>query len=330
MTDDLDPWGGIEEPQSPNLEALRRVGVESQIDFYHGKAFGGRYFLRLLVGGYSASGVTLPKLRNMEIALSSNAKGSELTVTLVEPNSLEMFRAFCADLVSSTRFITRKDAASALPAVVNRIHRWQNLLEEGQRRVLSASQQLGLFGELVALRDLFLTRVDPDVALSAWQGPTGSEQDFQFQDWLFEVKSQMISSDKRLQISSEHQLDLVSGPIALLHQVFSTSRKDQALTLRALVQQTRADILKASPHAARLFDARMLQAGYEPLAEYDIESFLLTSRDLYEVSCAFPRLVASDLPVGLTNVRYSVSVEACSPFLCQLDELMSRAFRAGS
>ena len=328
MASELDPWDNVEAPQSRNLEVLRRVGSENEIDFYHGKLFSGRYFLRLLVDGQAPPTVTIAKLRDIEIALHSNPDRTELTITLIREDSLEVFRAFCADLVSSTRFLTRTESARALPTVLARIHKWQSLFTRGQSGVLSASEQLGLFGELIVLRDVFLTRVDPFSALSAWQGPMGAEQDFQFQEWLFEVKSQMVTSDKQLHISSEHQLDIVSGNIALFHQVFATSEQPEARTLLALANEVRLTILRISPHAANLLDARLIQVGYEPLPDYDLENLLLTSRNAYEVKADFPRVCASDLSPGLSHVRYRLSLEACSPFRIEAQELLSRAFHA--
>ena len=136
---------------------------------------------------------------------------SELTVTLTSPDYLELFRALCADLISSARFMNRADEVHALSALVARILRWQGLLKGKRGGVLDAGEQLGLFGELVILRDIFLAHTDAFSALSAWRGPSGAEQDFQFAGWLFEVKSQLASSDRLIRISSAHQLDLVSG-----------------------------------------------------------------------------------------------------------------------
>ena len=329
MASELDPWDNIEAPPSLHLEVLRRVGSENEIDFYHGKLFGGQHFLRLLVDGQVPPTITIPKLRDIEIALHSTPDRSELTITLMKEDSLEVFRAFCADLVSSTRFLARSESARALRTVVGRIHKWKDLFARGGLGLLSASEQLGLFGELVVLRDLFLTRVDPFSALSAWQGPMGAEQDFQFQEWLFEVKSQMVSSDKQIDISSEHQLDLVSGNIALFHQVFSTSQEPEARTLMALADDVRLTISRTSPHAANLLEARLIQVGYEPLPDYDAESLRLATRNAYEVKADFPRVCASDLSPGLSHVRYRLSLEACSPFRIEAKELLSRAFHGG-
>ena len=331
MASDIDQWREIDEPSSSDREILRRVGPEHELDFYRGRLFGGGYFLRLVVDLEPPSQLVLPKLSNITITLCSGLGGrSELTVTLTSPDYLELFRALCADLISSTRFMKRVDEGHALSTVVARILRWQGLLRGKRGGVLDSGEQLGLFGELVILRDIFLAHTDAFSALSAWQGPSRAEQDFQFAGWLFEVKSQMMSSDRLIRISSAHQLDLVSGNIGLFHQVFSTS--DEAAgdgrTLRQLVDEIRQLVLDASPAAVDLLQARLMEAGYEPLEEYDVQRLVLTGRRAYEVTENFPRISASDLRTGVSNVRYDLSPEACSAFQMEEEELLGRAFDA--
>ena len=132
----------------------------------------------------------------------------------------------------------------------------------------------------MVLRDIFLAHTDAFSALSAWRGPSGAEQDFQFAGWLFEVKSQMATSDKLIQVSSAHQLDLVSGNIALLHQVFGISdgAAEAGCTLREMVDYIRRLVVDSSPAAADLLHARLMEAGYEPLDEYDVLKLVLNRR----------------------------------------------------
>ena len=331
MASDIDQWREIDEPTSPDREILRRVGPEHDLDFYRGRLFGGGYFLRLVVDSEPPSQLVLPSLSNITITLHSGLGGrSELTVTLTSPDYLELFRALCADLISSARFMKRADEGHALSAVVARILRWQGLLTGKRGGVLDAGEQLGLFGELVILRDIFLTRTDGFSAMSAWRGPSGAEQDFQFAGWLFEVKSQMASSDRLIRISSAHQLDLVSGNIGLFHQVFSTSGEatGEGCTLRQLVDDIRQLVLDESAAAVDLLQARLMEAGYEPLEEYDVEKLVLTRRSAYEVTESFPRISASDLRAGIGNVRYELSPAACSAFQLEEEELLGRAFDA--
>lgn len=329
MADDIDQWREVDEPSSSDREILRRVEPEHELDFYRGRLFGGGYFLRLVVDSQPPSQLVLPKLSNITITLRPGVDGRfELTVTLMNADYLELFRALCADLISSTRFLKRENERQALTVVIARIFRWQGLLRGERGGALSSSEQLGLFGELAILKDIFLARTDAFSALSAWQGPLGAEQDFQFAGWLFEVKSQMASSDRLIRISSAHQLDLVSGNIGLFHQVFSTSDEvtGEARTLRQLIDDIQQLVRDVSPAAVDLFQARLMEVGYEPLEEYDVQGLVLARRSAYEVTENFPRISASDLRTGVSNVRYDLSPEACSAFQKEEEELLGRAF----
>ena len=329
MANDADLWREIDEPPNADKETLRRVEPEHKLNFYRGKLFGGVYFLRLVVDSKLPYQPDLPKLSHITLTMLEGFDGqSELTVTLTSPDYVELFRALCADLISSTRFLKREDEGQALQVVVARIARWRELLSGRRSGVMSTKKQLGLFGELMILRDIFLDRTDAFSALSAWQGPSGAEQDFQFAEWLFEVKSQMASSDRIIRVSSEHQLDLKSGSIGLFHQVFSTSSENlqDGRTLRQLIEEIQKLVLDACPAAVDLFQARLLEVGYEPLAEYNEHSLVLINRSAYEVTETFPRIVASDLRVGVNNARYDLSLEACSTFQVNEDYLLRKAF----
>ena len=329
MVNDTDQWREIEDPLNADKETLRRVEPEHKLNFYRGKLFGGVYFLRLVVNSKPPNHPELPKLSHITFTMLDGIDGqSELTITLNSPDYVELFRALCADLISSTRFLRREDEDKALRVVIARILRWRELLSGKKSRVMSLEKQLGLFGELMILRDIFLQRTDALSALSAWQGPSGAEQDYQFLEWLFEVKSQMASSDRLIRVSSEHQLDLGSGSIALFHQVFSTSGEnlDNGQTLRQLIDEIRQLVFDACPAAVDLFQARLLEVGYEPLDEYDKQSLVLTGRSVYEVTEEFPRIIASDLRAGVCNVRYDLSLEACSAFLTNENNLLRRVF----
>ena len=67
MASNIDPWREIDEPSSDDLEILRRVGPEHELDFYRGRLFGGGYFLRLVVDSEPPSELVLPTLSNITI-----------------------------------------------------------------------------------------------------------------------------------------------------------------------------------------------------------------------------------------------------------------------
>ena len=58
--------------------------------------------------------------------------------------------------------------------------------------------------------------ISPSDAVLAWNGPKGHEQDFSYNGSLLEVKCQLSSRDRIVNIASLEQLDGVSGQILLM------------------------------------------------------------------------------------------------------------------
>ena len=317
-TEPMDSWESIAWPSSPNHEILRRVAPEYELDFYRGKLYGGGYFLRLVLSTTSKNIALFPTLRNVEIYHHEDASGgSTLTFALKSQKYFEQFRALCADLLSSTRLVTKKNESDALPILHARIKRWQELFQRENSDLLSTSEQLGLLGELLFLKDFFLKNTDALASLNAWCGPSGSEQDFQYNGSLFEVKSQNSAQDNFVRISSEHQLDLVSGNIVLVHQLFGTTQPDTGIgyTLRELVGSVEEIVDSTMRDASDLLQARLLEANYFPLDEYDRRRYELVHRNYYKVTNEFPHINAHGIPNGISNVSYDLSIHACRPFM---------------
>ena len=95
-----------------------------------------------------------PKLGGIEVSTFFDDAGScRLVLTLLDPAFLEIFRALCHDLLSSTAGLPRGDNGNGLFLVLNRLHEWQELLKRRLDQVLTSQKIIGLVGELLFLRD---------------------------------------------------------------------------------------------------------------------------------------------------------------------------------
>jgi hypothetical protein len=318
-----DPWRDIAPSDHPDLDNVRRFDASHPLDFRRGRDFQGRYLL--ILGGAKAltSKPETPSLDGITVALHSGQAEFRLVLTLHDQNDLEIFRSLCHDLVSSTRLLHRDDELRGLDLVLERIRRWQDLLRRSRDGVLTLQERIGLFGELRFLSDHLLPRMPPLTAAGSWRGPYGDEQDFVLSGTIFEIKTQLASADARLQISSEHQLDLISGPIVIVHQTLSLSSEPTALTLNALVDHIK-ESLAGSPEGADTFRRGLIECGYSHRPEYDEESWVVVTRRCYEVREEFPRLVPGALPPGVERVRYTVTLNACAPFEVDAKALIER------
>ena len=261
--------------------------------------------------------IELPKLATLAITLEHREDDLwEFSIRLLEKSHIDIFRALCADLMTATNQLRRSDDHAGVEIMLARLRRWRELLKVRRDKRLSDAQVIGLFGELLLLRDIFLKNLPPLEAVAAWRGPHGDEQDFLFGDWLIELKTQLSSADSKLQISSENQLDSKSGRILICHQKLGIESKEagKARTLNSLVTEV-DELLGGNDVGARdRFLATLIEYGYAKLPEYEANTWVLNKRGYFRVGDGFPRITSADLPPGVEAVQYSIKLESCEGF----------------
>lgn len=318
-----DPWSEIAASAKQGIDHLRRADAEHPLEFWWGRDESGRCLLAL---DFDLAKVRpeFPELAGLEIVtFARDSKTGRLVMSLVDDSDRDIFLALCNDLVAATGGLKRGDSQQGVIIVIARLVRWRELFRN-RRSGLSFEQIIGLTGELFFLRDCLLARLDTTSAVGMWRGPFGDEQDFAVGHSIIEVKTQLSTADAALHISSENQLDTVSGPVIIAHQLLSQAARETAgaLSLNQLVADLRSAISAASTASADKFDASLLAAGYAPLAGYDEPIWIVVGRDMYTVGEAFPRIIPSMLPPGIEKVRYRLRVSACLPFQVDVIETL--------
>jgi hypothetical protein len=209
--------------------------------------------------------------------------------------------------------------------VVARLYEWQGLLKRRHEKVLSLREIVGLFGELLFLRDCLMPALGLE-APSLWRGSFRDEQDFVIGSSIVEVKTQLSTSDQRIYISSEAQLDTSSGDILLCHQTLGASVASNlvARSLNDLVDEISALLGPTESPPGLEFQLGLLKADYTRRLEYDGKHWVLASRRLFSVEDGFPRITPATLAQGVERVSYQIRVEACLPFEANLDHTMER------
>jgi hypothetical protein len=312
----VDRWSDIPAASQPTGRTERLADSDHPLDFFMGRDFDGRHLFWLRAPW---SGEDLPKsptISGMDVECRpEGADLCNLSLTLRDSAQLEIFQPLCANLMQATRHLGPADGKAAIGATLARLQRWQELLSRRRDRVLTRQQIIGLVGELFFLRDDVMPRMSVGEAVLSWRGPFGDEQDFVFDDRIVEIKSQLATADRRIQISSENQLDTVSGPIALIHRLLGAGTGDpSARSLNGLVDEIVETISAGSPDANDLLQIALLEAGYIRRSEYDEEQWVAAGSRIYEIRIGFPALVAGGLPPGVSKVRYEISPPACSDY----------------
>lgn len=259
-----------------------------------------------------------PVCRGAEVFSIAFSGEAYLGVRLLDQACVDVFAVLAEDL--APRVAATSDAFTAAKVMLARLRRWQKFLAAGTTG-LPLERQRGLYGELYTLRTHLLPAISASIAITNWRAPLASHQDFQFKSGAVEVKTTTAKQPQSVRITSERQLDDSGIPALFLHVVVLDEREVEGQgsshgeTLPDIVRSLRL-LVQSDERVLETFDDRLLEAGYLDSDEprYETRHFSLRSEHTFHVKSGFPRLVESDLPTGIGDVAYLLSITACAAF----------------
>jgi hypothetical protein len=203
----------------------------------------------------------------------------------------------------------------AAEAIITSILKLQNLFTSNGGP-LGPEARVGLFAELDVLKNWLIRTLGPEAAIKAWTGPKAAPQDFQAEGCAIEVKATRSSLPQRIKISSERQLETRNLNRLFLVRFSVDEKPAQGVTLPRAVFQLRTH-LQSHPLVLLDFNNLLTRVGYHDHHEshYLGEEYAVRERFVYDVMEGFPRIIESQLPVGLGKVSYEVDAGSCEPFL---------------
>jgi hypothetical protein len=195
----------------------------------------------------------------------------------------------------------------------NALGRWSSFFSQHGFDGLSPEQQRGLYGELWFLRDHLVSRLGALEATRAWSGFVGAPQDFQLAGRAIELKTSTAKLHHKVGISNELQLD-DRGLESLHLGVLLLGELDGAPTLPALVADL--DLLvQDEPGATTAFRDGLRSAGYlDAHADHYTAGYVFRSFRCFRVGEGFPRILDTDIPEGVGDVRFTIAIAACASF----------------
>lgn len=317
------PWGSISTPEV-DLSVLRVAGTTG-VSIFWGRDSDGRCLLIIeLEGDHTLQfRKDLVSLHGISVDLrNSDFPGQQrFILTLARHIDSDLFFGMCDTLIDSLRDVA--DSATALAVTLAHLRRWKAFLSGRNARLLSPEEIRGLFAELHILRLLYKDTLTQSAAVDAWCGPDNSHQDFIFSNRAIEVKSLSGRERSAFRISSEDQLESLSDELFLLVQrLISQPDTGSGLSLNNMVELIDSELTDAD--AIEQFSDKLTGMGYVPLGEYDTPRFIASGFQGYRVTDGFPRLIRSELPIGIAKVSYEVLLEAVAPFSCDAAEIFWR------
>lgn len=235
------------------------------------------------------------------------------------PNSADdIFEIVVEDLRRQLK--AAKCNADSLPVIINVLAKWKNFFASNKELVMTEKRQQGLYGEL-----LFLSECLDSYGLesvSHWAGSEDETHDVYFGSHAVEVKTTSIQAPYFASISSEYQMDNsdLPGKLFLRFYALRTSQSggetlpERVAILRGRLHENLSELQK--------FDEKLKKYGYfdEVTDSYTIGYY---QRDNYcfSVEDGFPKITKSNLPQGVSDLTYRISIALCIPYAQSIESV---------
>jgi hypothetical protein len=259
------------------------------------------------------------KFKGLFIEIIEFEEKNELHIYLLDNQLKDIFSLFIENIVEEiSKSITENEA---LVETSNVVLKWKKLFDKINFQGLTIEKQKGLIGELLLFNSLLDEEYSIDALLESWTGPDYNDKDFHFGSFGIEVK---LTSSKvpKVKISSERQLDNENLTKLYLVLYVVEDVKDKGFSLNSIIEQIRTKI-NNNQNSLKFFNERLLLVGYfdEDFENYN-RQYAFRKRNFYEVTNDFPRLVASDLPIGLFDTKYNIELSAIEQFLVSNESIL--------
>lgn len=301
------PWGDM----PPN--SRRRIEEWSERNLFWVTDFKGAYGFNIQSSTPFRENSAKLRLKGIEIGKRVTDGGTDYFLVLNRNEDWQIFQVLCSDLISAA--VNAASDASMIAAIETRLRRWQQLLKSDLQRQLSIETQMGLFSELLCLRDVMAPRLGLGDAVKKWGGPDADKQDFVCDSSAIEVKSYASSKGPTVTISSVQQL--WSDKDCLFLVAYGLSPSDAGATIEDIFVEL-VNLLDGDEDAKELFEIKVGQYGFAPeFNAGELAKFVADRQRFFSVSELFPRINPSFVAGEITSVKYSIDLSRCSRFAIQ-------------
>jgi hypothetical protein len=322
----IDPWKGLKPPSAANAINAKRVDAQCPWGFFWARSVDDRCLFVIQHDPDAAPAGRLPRLQGVEVTASDGPDEARrvLVFKLHDSSQRDLFHSLCLDILSSAS--QAESEREMVRTALARTWRWHHLLRGGGDDRLSPEEQKGLIGELILIERHLLRVLSAGDAVAAWSGPLDAPKDFAIGQICIEVKARRGGAAPFVKISSENQLD-ETGLAALFLFVIDLDRapadSGDGQTIREIAFRVRQTIELADVGAVESFEHLLTAAGFRWTDDYSDARWLEGSVRVYRIGPGFPRLAASRMPAGVSEVRYRIALTECEPFSVKAEEMES-------
>lgn len=297
---------------------LRRIYVAAPCEIFAGVRQPGDIQGLILEAPADAvpADIDLPRSRGFSLDAQLIGDGYDrrvrFTLALIDRAYGSVFAVLCDHVAEAAR--AAPNARMALREWIRQLHVWQEFMARHGPDGLSDQAMLGLFGELTILRDRLAPLIGVDAAIMAWAGPRGEPNDFELVGGCLEVKATSRQAPSLIQISNLDQLD--DHRCTILLAIIRLRLDAEGASLPELISDLRGRMGDDQGRLLAEFNARLIAAGYVDVhANLYLTTWKTDRIDLYSIRDNFPRLTRRDVPGGVRDCSYSVTIVDCAPYL---------------
>jgi hypothetical protein len=242
---------------------------------------------------------------------NSTSSNGELFLVLNDKEDWQIFYVLCNDLVSITDSYDSDKAM--ISAVEVRLKRWQQLLKQNRATAMNLQKQMGLFTELLCLKDIVTPKYGIEQAIVSWVGPDSDKQDFLLDKAIIEVKSYKTSKGQIAHISSIKQLISDKKPLFLL--TYGVTETENGRSIANVVEDINIQ-LKSEPNEIKnIFEDKLFKYGYIPeVIKIPLHKFIVDKSRVFLTSGDFPKIRPNYIKQGIMDVKYSIDLLECKDF----------------
>ena len=314
MIKQTNPW----ETMSSNSQ--RRVDKNLNYDFFWIRDIDGRYgfcieskdILKDNESNINLKGITLKKV-------SDEGYTSRLYMILNDNKDYEIFIVLCQDLISiANKYDNNKRIISE---VEDRLKRWQQLLKRNMTGIMTIERQMGLFSELVCLKNIIASEIGINEAIVSWVGPDFDKQDFSTDLVTIEVKSYKSTKGEIIYISSFEQLKVNEKPLYLVAYGLTISEKGLSIMDMIDTIQNRIE----DRNILELFKLKLFDYGHiDGIANNTkLSKFIIDKESIYYINEKFPKICSNDVSHKIVSIKYGIDLYKCEEFKVDEIDLLS-------
>lgn len=314
MIKPANPWASME------VNSERRVDININYDLFWIVDLEGRYGFCIKSEKLSSDDKDIISLKGITVKkINENGIFSRLYLILNKKEDWEIFLNLCQDLINTAN--KYDDDEKIISAVENRLKRWQQLLKSDVYNGFTIERQMGLFSELLCLKNNISNEFGIKDAIISWVGPNFDKQDFLTASCVIEVKSYITTKGEIVNISSLQQLQSPKTPLYLVAYGLTVSERGLSVCdiIESIMKQIDNEWLREN------FEIKLFEYGYilGVSNKHKMYKFIVDSEKVYQVTELFPKVERQDVMKQIVSVKYAIDLSQCREFEVTFNEIFN-------